>query len=505
MHPANEASDAGRTLARFADAGLSERQIEHGDAKNLRDSALFAASSAVVFGGFQFLFAGGYLPNALLGNPNEPADATRVGLYLGLLWVLLQVIHALPARWMKPAILVATLATLPMLVPLWVIGVLLVYGYVLYFVVHADIPGPIRWSTLLIIWAGLYLGYMDVLDPLVRSRDMHGFAVLLFAAYFLKDVYYLFEKTTVYKSRTDRAPLRDFYIFFLASPFFFNPFHIKPIGYTYFHEKFLDRPKGKIALGGVGLFALGVFYLLLHAHVFSLWYEWGRAPRALTPDLIEAAKAQAALSGLSPTRLIWAEFASMPGWELLFFVYYNVVKVFLALAGNVYLIVGIIRMFGFDIKADFHFPFLARNLLEHWRRWNIYNRDFVVALIFNPIVFTLRRKLNRYLVFFIACMLTFIGGLGILVHLITTTFYVGEARFFIGIMSRTILLGFATTINIWIELAMSQNGRGRRLDEWYAARPFLNYPRHAVKILFTFTLVASIYFMQQGLTAGLSL
>jgi D-alanyl-lipoteichoic acid acyltransferase DltB (MBOAT superfamily) len=463
---------------------LSERQIGNGAYSGALALALFASASAALFAIFAWLCSRGLLPNTLLGNPNAHLDPLKTALFLALIWLFLQIVFCAPPRWKKTAVLLSALCTLPVLLPVWVIGVLAVYGFVLYFVVHSNWPSPFKWTILLIIWAGMYFGYLGWLEPLLEKRSMEGFAIVLFFSYFLKDVYYLFEKTTVYKRREDKHSLRDFYIFFMSSPFFFNVYHIKPIGYTYFHEKFLDRPYSKIVMDGVWLFGLGVGYLLLNAHVFTLWYEW--------PNL-----------GSPP--YITDFYTTIPGWQILFFIYYNFLKVFLILAGNVYLIVGLMRMFGFDIKADFHYPFFARNLLEHWRRWNIYNRDFVVALIFNPFVFTIGRKMNKYLAYFIASMLTFVGGLGILVHLITTTFYVGSPRFMIGILSRTILLGLATSFNIWIQLWMAKKKRSKRLEQWYANHRVIGTVRHGLKIVGTFTLVGSIYFMQQALTAGLTM
>ncbi len=463
---------------------LSERQIENGAYGGVGGQALFAAQSAAIFAGFAWLCAKGFLPNTLLGDPNAHASPVKIAIFLGLIWLFLQIVYYAPSRWKKSLVLIAGFCTLPVLLPVWVIGVLVSYGFILYYVVHSKWPSPFKWTILLIVWAGMYFGYLGWLEPLFEKRNLEGFAIVLFLAYFLKDVYYLFEKTTVYKHRKDEHPLRDFYIFFMSSPFFFNAWHIKPIGYTYFHEKFLDRPYHKIATGGALLFGQGVLYLLINAHVFSLWYDW---------------------PNLGPPPYITDFYTTIPGWEILFFIYYNFLKVFLILAGNVYLIVGLMRMFGFDIKADFHYPFFAKNLLEHWRRWNIYNRDFVVALIFNPFVFTVGRKMNKYLAYFIACMLTFVGGLGIVVHLITTTFYVGSPRFMLGILTRTVLLGLATSVNIWIQLWMAKKKRTKRLEQWYSDHKVIGTLRNGLKIVGTFTLVGTIYLMQQALTAGLSL
>jgi hypothetical protein len=253
------------------------------------------------------------------------------------------------------------------------------------------------------------------------------------------------------------------------------------MGYVYWNAQFLARPRTKVLRDGIILFGQGLIYLYLHAHVFSLWHDWqGAHP----------------IQELAPT---------LPGWEILLFMHYNFLKIFVALAGNAYLIIGLCRLFGFDLKADFYYPFFARNLLEHWRRWNIYNRDFVVALIFNPVLLKTGRAIGKYWAYMLACLLTFFVGLGVVVHLIPTTFYWGGPRFAYPVLMRSGLLGVLTGLNIWLDLYLAKKNRRKRLRGLVEHSRLLSGATHLLAIYFTFFLMSCIYTIQQGLTSGMTL
>jgi len=259
------------------------------------------------------------------------------------------------------------------------------------------------------------------------------------------------------------------------------PYHIKPIGYAYFNNQFMARKRTLIARDGVILFGQGLLYLIIRTTLFSHWLDW---------------------QGPTPIQDLASE---LPGWQILLFTHYNFLKIFLELAGNVYLIIGLWRMFGFDLKADFYFPFFAKNLLEHWRRWNIYNRDFVVAIIFNPVLLKTGRKIGKYAAYMLACILCFFIGLGIFVHLVPISFYRGNMSFAYPILVRSGLLGVLTGLNIWLQLFMAQKGRNRRLREKIGKFKLLGQVIGVGKIYLTFFLMSCIYMVQQGLTSGLNL
>lgn len=62
------------------------------------------------------------------------------------------------------------------------------------------------------------------------------------------------------------------------------------------------------------------------------------------------------------------------------------------LSGLFHICVGVLCLMGYDMPKIFHNYFLAHSLPEIWRRINIYFKDFMTAIFFNPIYFFMRRR-----------------------------------------------------------------------------------------------------------------
>jgi D-alanyl-lipoteichoic acid acyltransferase DltB (MBOAT superfamily) len=51
-----------------------------------------------------------------------------------------------------------------------------------------------------------------------------------------------------------------------------------------------------------------------------------------------------------------------------------------------------LHLFGFQLPETHHHYLLATGFTDYWRRINIYWKDFMVRVVFNPVVFRLRRR-----------------------------------------------------------------------------------------------------------------
>ncbi|MDX6765898.1 MAG: hypothetical protein SFU85_03825 [Candidatus Methylacidiphilales bacterium] len=67
------------------------------------------------------------------------------------------------------------------------------------------------------------------------------------------------------------------------------------------------------------------------------------------------------------------------------YVLLNYVKWFLWLSAKFDLCVVFCRFLGADIPPNFRFPLLATSPIEHWRRWNIFNRKLLLKFFFFPL------------------------------------------------------------------------------------------------------------------------
>ncbi|MGI9430602.1 MAG: SGNH/GDSL hydrolase family protein [Myxococcota bacterium] len=66
--------------------------------------------------------------------------------------------------------------------------------------------------------------------------------------------------------------------------------------------------------------------------------------------------------------------------------------IYLKVSGSFHLIVGMLQMFCFHLPATNQNYFLATSFTDLWRRINIYWKDFILKIFFNPTYFPLRKK-----------------------------------------------------------------------------------------------------------------
>jgi D-alanyl-lipoteichoic acid acyltransferase DltB (MBOAT superfamily) len=63
---------------------------------------------------------------------------------------------------------------------------------------------------------------------------------------------------------------------------------------------------------------------------------------------------------------------------------------YLQVSGQFHMACGMLHIFGFQLPATHHRYLLAASFTDYWRRINIYWKDFMVRLFFNPVVFRLK-------------------------------------------------------------------------------------------------------------------
>jgi len=67
---------------------------------------------------------------------------------------------------------------------------------------------------------------------------------------------------------------------------------------------------------------------------------------------------------------------------------------YLQVSGQFHLIVGILLLFGFNLPETNHLYYLASSFNNHWRRINIYWKDFMMKIFYYPLYFRLRKLGN---------------------------------------------------------------------------------------------------------------
>ncbi len=64
---------------------------------------------------------------------------------------------------------------------------------------------------------------------------------------------------------------------------------------------------------------------------------------------------------------------------------------YLQVSGQFHMACGMLHLFGFQLPETHHRYLLATGFTDYWRRINIYWKDFMIRIFFNPVVFRLKR------------------------------------------------------------------------------------------------------------------
>ena len=64
---------------------------------------------------------------------------------------------------------------------------------------------------------------------------------------------------------------------------------------------------------------------------------------------------------------------------------------YLRVSGQFHMACGMLHLFGYQLPETHHRYLLATSFTDYWRRINIYWKDFMVRIFFNPVVFQLKR------------------------------------------------------------------------------------------------------------------
>jgi alginate O-acetyltransferase complex protein AlgI len=65
---------------------------------------------------------------------------------------------------------------------------------------------------------------------------------------------------------------------------------------------------------------------------------------------------------------------------------------YLHVSGQFHIACGMLHLFGYQLPDTHHNYLLATGFTDYWRRINIYWKDFMIRVVFNPVAFRLKRK-----------------------------------------------------------------------------------------------------------------
>jgi hypothetical protein len=273
---------------------------------------------------------------------------------------LTAVLSSLLPRHRRPILLAAALIQLFVLyTPLKAAGSLIIW-IAFYFLVHLDVS----WRLKSIAMAGLYAAPFVLLRVDPESGLIGILAVMFFSTNFvLRSAMYAYEATTK-GDELRRAGLPGYLLYLIAPPL--AAVKLAPIGFLVLHRGLRTEASPRLMFRGIGEIGLGVAYLAAR--------EYGHR-KGILPNYLAVAGSTDQLNALT----------ALAASHLL------LLRLFLLLAGHIHIAVGMMRVLGFDIPPGTRAPHLSRNVLDFWRRWNVYYRDYVMTLGYYPVVVALKR------------------------------------------------------------------------------------------------------------------
>jgi len=284
----------------------------------------------------------------------------RFAFTLTLFFVTAAVGAVLP-RWRLPVVFVSSLLHLfVMHLPLRATVALAIW-IVFYMLVQLRLSWWLKGIPVLALYAAPLL--LIELDPTsaLNSALVVCFCVSNFA---LRSVLYAYEATKK-RELLEGTGLVGYLLCLVASPLTLVNF--APIGFLVLLRGLKKEHDHSMLWRGVKEIALGIAFLTA--------FQIGSKINAL-PDYMEVAATADELHVVT----------AFVACHLL------LLKFFLKVAGDIHLAVGMLRVLGFDIASGTERPYLARNVLEFWRRWNTYYRDYLLTLGYYPVAAALKRR-----------------------------------------------------------------------------------------------------------------
>jgi hypothetical protein len=80
---------------------------------------------------------------------------------------------------------------------------------------------------------------------------------------------------------------------------------------------------------------------------------------------------------------------------------------YLKISGSFHMIVGILHVFGFNLGPTNNKYFLSESFTDYWRRINIYWKDFLQKVFFNPVYFRVSKKTSATAALIISTLVAF--------------------------------------------------------------------------------------------------
>ena len=263
--------------------------------------------------------------------------------------VALPVHYLLPYRWKKPLFVAVSIAGMA-----WIFGAIttltvLATASVLIGICYL----PVAWGVRAGLIAAIGVGCALLRPDTVATAVPNNLWPVLATIFMFRMIVYLYEL----KHARKPEPLADTlgYFFLLPNDCFL---HFPVVDYRTMQRSYFARDVHETQRVGLQMMFRGAVHLLL----YRLVYHELLIPAEEVRDL-----------------------RSLAGYLVCNYLLY------LRVSGQFHTACGMLHLFGFHLPETHRNYLLATGFTDYWRRINIYWKDFMVRVVFNPVVFRLKR------------------------------------------------------------------------------------------------------------------
>jgi hypothetical protein len=261
----------------------------------------------------------------------------------------LPVHYLAPFRWKKPLFVAVSIAGLFWVGGAWVLALVLALAIAFIGVCHLPIPWTARAAACALMavacaWArhpSAVFGVPENVWPILASMFMFRLII------------YLYE----IRHTSAPEPLFDTLGYFFVLPNYCF-LHFPVVDYRTMQRGYFADDVHAVQARGLAMMFRGTLHLLC----YRLVYNELLVPAADVHD---------------PASLAWHLVCNY--------------LLYLQVSGQFHMACGMLHLFGFQLPATHYHYLLATSFTDYWRRINIYWKDFMVRIFFNPVVFRLKR------------------------------------------------------------------------------------------------------------------
>ena len=376
-----------------------------------------------------------------------------------LAFLALPLHYLAPLRWKKPLFVGVSLVGLSWIFGIQIAALVLTCAMVLIGICLL----PIRWTGRVAIVAALAVALAVARAGIAHALVPDGVWPIIASMFMFRIIIYLYELKHCKKQEKLVDTLS---YFFLLPNFCFM--HFPVVDYRTMQRGYFADDVHAMQRRGLQMMFRGTIHLLCYRLVYH--------------ELL-----------ISATRV--HDLTSLVGYLICNYLLY------LQVSGQFHMACGMLHLFGFQLPATHHRYLLATGFTDYWRRINIYWKDFMVRIFFNPVVFRLKRWPQP----------AALGLATLTVFLATWFFHAYQSYWLRGSWGFTIpdalfwgILGALVLVNVQLD---ARRSRARGLGN----RPMSPGPRdfaiRALKVAGTFSTVALLWSLwsSPSLTAWLDM